>query len=300
MGNESEKEEMVEEVKEDVEDMLEDYQPLDREPKEEPEETPEEKPEEPSEEKPEETPETPETPEEGEPAQEPETPAEEAEDWVPPSKEQYENLLLTVNELAGKVGLALPTDMTPKETPVEEPKETPKGTPPTAPELKIDIPGMEAISLVADEDELYELTRDPRKFNDAINKALLDVYNKAAKVATESALRSVPQIVSRSVETASVIQKAADDFYRDNEDLRPFKKFVAFVTTDIVSKNPDKDLVELLPEIASTTREKLNLKKIAEKKEEEGNDPAFVKKKTTRRKPAEKPTGLQAEIDELL
>lgn len=260
-----------------------------------------------------------ETPEKGEPTQppvqerEPESePAEEAEVWEPPSREEYTNLLATMNELAGRVGLQLPSGREiPKEvpkTPTEEkPAETPeaKATPSKSEaDIKVDIPAFEPIDFKLTEDTLYELTRDPKKFNDLLNKVMMEAHNRATQAAVQNTLRSIPKIIGRSIQEATTVQKLADDFYKENNDLVPYKQFVMLVTNEVAASNPGKGLPEILPLVADETRKKLNLKKKAVTAEGsrkiEEKKPAFVTSKGTRRSPAPKLSKLEAEINDLI
>ena len=293
----------------DIEPVVDVEEKPDEKPEEKPIETPQEdekKPDEDAEVKPEDKPEEEEEP--AKPAEEAlplsdtleEEPAEEAGEWTPPSREEYDNLLTTMNTMAGKISLAGPSRETPSATPAEEkPKETPKV------EVEVEepvLPSLEPIEFVADEDAIYELTRDPKKFNELMNKVVSEAHNRAVLLTTQNVLTSIPKIVGSSIEQATSIQRAADEFYKTNEDLIPFKSFVMMVTNEIAAANPDKQLNELLGDIAVEARKKLNLKEraVVNKKKEDEKSPAFVKAKGTRRTPASKPVGLQAEIDNIL
>ncbi len=225
-------------------------------------------------------------------------PAAEAE-WTPPTREEYTNLLTTMNDLAGKVGLALPVQTPPPVAPVKKPPEETPAAPVVVP---AEVKPLEPIEFVADEDTLYQISRDPKKFNELMNKVMLETHNRAVQLTTQNVLTSIPQIVGKSIQQATTIQRTADDFYKANEDLVPFKPFVMMVTNEVAAANPDKALGDILEEVATTSRKKLNLKEraVAAVVKEDEQSPAFVKAQGTRKTPVAKTVGLQGEIDDML
>ena len=100
---------------------------------------------------------------------------------------------------------------------------------------------------------------DPKHLNGLLNK----VYAKAIVDAQENILRSVPDVVKNSLATTMSLQKAADDFYSSNSDLKPFKRVVAAVFEELASENPGTDYKTLMSTTAEETRKRLGLHKQA-------------------------------------
>ena len=95
------------------------------------------------------------------------------------------------------------------------------------------------------------------------------------------------------------LKKMTDNFYKDNEDLKPFKKVVAAVFEEIAAENPDKSYEENLKVVGTEVRKRLDLQKAAKKK--------AAPKKASPRLPGQKGNqrgrqkprtdGLESEID---
>jgi len=114
--------------------------------------------------------------------------------------------------------------------------------------------------------DLDELTRDPEAFNKLLNNVFLkgvELTRAEVKSGSEGLLRSIPDIVKNNIQVTTALKKASDEFYSDNEDLKPFKKVVAVVFEEIASKNPDKSYKEILVEVEKDTRKRLELHKKA-------------------------------------
>ncbi len=129
-----------------------------------------------------------------------------------------------------------------------------------------------------DPDDLYN---DPKLFKEVLNR----VYKKAREDARkeikggiESVVRSIPDITKNTVAIQAQLAKVRDEFYKENKDLLPWSKSVAAVMEDLISKNPDKHYNELLPEVATETRRRLNLQKQVDNKNK-NNPPPLPKKK---------------------
>jgi hypothetical protein len=59
------------------------------------------------------------------------------------------------------------------------------------------------------------------------------------------------------------LKEASDEFYKNNQDLKPFKKVVATVFEEIASDNPGKSFEILFPIVADEARKRLDLHKQA-------------------------------------
>lgn len=146
--------------------------------------------------------------------------------------------------------------------------------------------------------DLDELTRDPKEFNKLLN----EIYAKAVKdtkgTMTEGVLRSIPDIVKTNVFAITELKKASDKFYDDNKDLVPFKRVVSAVFEEVAAAKPDKKYDELLGEVATETRTRLELhKKTVE--DDKTKHPNLPSKRNQQRQRQTKPdlTGIEKEID---
>jgi len=183
-------------------------------------------------------------------------------------------------------------------------KETPKTKAPrtAAPRTsapKTDVP-------VSDEDflgevDLDELTRDPKLFNQLLNK----VYRNAVKIAraevkrgTETTVRAIPDIVKNNIALTTRLKKVHDEFYTENKDLVPWKTAVGTVMEEMMSADPSQTYKELLPKVADETRRRLALKKEAISKKED--PPKLPRSKGGPRQNLKPETdALQKEMDEM-
>jgi hypothetical protein len=111
--------------------------------------------------------------------------------------------------------------------------------------------------------DLDDLSRDPKEFNKLLNtvykKAITDTRNLLA----ENILRAIPEIVRANVTVMNNLKEASDEFYKNNQDLKSFKKVVATVFEEIASDNPGKPFETLFPMVADEARKRLDLHKQA-------------------------------------
>ena len=185
---------------------------------------------------------------------------------------------------------------------LEELKKTskPTETPPTeAPSTEPSIDEEDFIGEI----DLDDLTRDPGQFNKVLNT----VYKKAREAARgeikggiESVIRSIPDITKNTIAVQAQLTKARDDFYEENKDLLPWSKSVAAVMEEMVDEHPDKRYDELLPNVATEVRRRLNLQKQVNNKNNKDNPPPLPKKKGGQRQtPNLDLTPLDKEMDEM-
>lgn len=126
-------------------------------------------------------------------------------------------------------------------------------------EIKVD-----EVDFVKDID-MDELTRDPAEFNKLLNS----VYSQGIKSSQEGVLKGIPTIVSNNVKTVIALREASDNFYKDNEDLAPFKKVVALVFEETASEHPDWKYDKVLEESGTEARKRLELHKNAVNKDKD-------------------------------
>jgi len=146
-----------------------------------------------------------------------------------------------------------------------------------------------------------ELSEDPEKLNELLNKVYQQAITDTRKVLGESILRSIPDIVKTNIAVISNLQKASEQFYEQNQDLKPFKKVVASVFEELASKNPDKQYNEILEIVGDEVRKRLDLHKKAVNKTNNKKSPRLPRKrssaKTKHVKPEVEP--LLSELEEM-
>lgn len=149
--------------------------------------------------------------------------------------------------------------------------------------------------------DLDELTRDPKLFNQLLNK----IYKKAREDARgdmrrgdELMVRSIPDIVKNNIAITAKLRAVNEQFYKDNKDLIPWKKTVAIVFEEKMAANPGKKYDELLPDVATETRKRLGLQKQAT--DNDDPPPKLPKKKGgPRQQPKPDLTDIEKEMDDM-
>ena len=115
--------------------------------------------------------------------------------------------------------------------------------------------------------DLDDLTRDKTALNKILNTVYTKGVNDSKRIATEGVLNTIPDIVKHNLTILTTLKEASDKFYKDNNDLAPFKKVVAAVFEEIASKNPDKKYSDLMDLVAPEARKRLELHKKAVKED---------------------------------
>jgi len=148
--------------------------------------------------------------------------------------------------------------------------------------------------------DIEELIRDPKEFNKMLNSIYQKAVTDTRKVLGEGVLRSIPDIVKTNIAVMTNLKNASEKFYEDNEDLVPFKKVVAAVFEEVASENPDKKYDEVLSEVGTEVRKRLDLQKKAVKKDvdDKGGAPKLPRRKGKSGEPDNKPdlTPMQEEL----
>ena len=120
--------------------------------------------------------------------------------------------------------------------------------------------------------DIEEVLRDPKEFNKLLNTIYQKAVTDTRQILGEGVLRSIPDIVKTNITVMTNLKKASDKFYVDNKDLVPFKKVVATVFEELASENPGKKYDEILDEVGTEVRKRLDLKKEAVKKDVDDKD----------------------------
>jgi hypothetical protein len=106
-------------------------------------------------------------------------------------------------------------------------------------------------------DEVFdEVMKDSNNFN-----ALLTTV---VNTAVERSLRLMPQIATQLVDQQITLKTVVNDFYTDNKDLVPHKKYVGFVSNEIAAQHPDWGLSQILQETEKEVRNRLRLSRVAD------------------------------------
>jgi len=139
---------------------------------------------------------------------------------------------------------------------------------PPKPEEKPDI--KPALPDVSDQDfigdlDLDEVTRDSKEFNKVLN----NIYKKARLDGEQAIISRLPELITSQVNAINTMQKAVEEFYTANEDLKAFSKVVSVVTQELAQGNKEQTLDNLMTNVESEVRKRLSLpRKAAEKKED--------------------------------
>lgn len=153
--------------------------------------------------------------------------------------------------------------------------------------------------------DLDELSRDP----ESLNKVLNTVYKKAVETVRDEyknfgrkTFESIPEVIDQTLTTKQNLQKMTENFYKDNEDLKPWAKTVGVVFQEVMAENPDTDFGEALNKTETLVRERIGIEKNTTKSRTKSkNDaPPLPRKKGSRVRPKPKETGtVKSEISEM-
>jgi hypothetical protein len=106
--------------------------------------------------------------------------------------------------------------------------------------------------------EEYEAAMvDPKAFNQVLGR----VAERATARALEQVFQYMPQAINENVQYQVSVQTMAADFYKVNDDLRPFAPFVGVVSNELQGQHPDWDWTKLFQETEKVARERLRLPK---------------------------------------
>ncbi len=221
------------------------------------------------------------------------------------SKEIEDEIGEMINQLDGAGDTATPPASTPEpepvvETPVPEVKEEakPEPVPEPVPEPKVEVtpdpkdaqiaalearlaalekpaekpaekpsePPVKEQAFIPDDSDLDELTRDPKKLNETLNK----VYQKAVQDTRTAYDAELPNLIASQVAIIQQVKETTEKFYKENNDLAEFKSVVKVVYDDLARANPNQTFNDLMTATATETRKRLKLPavKVGEVKEE--------------------------------
>ena len=147
---------------------------------------------------------------------------------------------------------------------------------------------------IGKDDDIEELFNDRDKVNATLNKTA----SKAANVALEHVYKALPDLITRLVHDEVDLYRQADQFYLENQDLSPHKKFVSYVYKDMIDNDPGTPPAEHLKKLAVEVKKRIGsgeINKGKEKKKEKrrGN---FNPASSSRGVAPKEPSGIGAEI----
>lgn len=130
-----------------------------------------------------------------------------------------------------------------EETPPEEKKEEPKKKE-EPPKFNFDI-----------DDDTYEHMFDEKgSFVSFLNTFAEKVYAKAAQDARESSLQETQNLLTQNVYDTVVKYSAAQNFWKNNQDLRPIKQIVIQKANQLQSEHQDWDIDKIFSETGKEVR----------------------------------------------
>jgi len=147
--------------------------------------------------------------------------------------------------------------------------------------------------------DLEELTGDPKKFNELLNK----VYSKGisdTRAATAGVTESIPGTVRDSIEAQATLKEVTDKFYEKHKELKSFKKVVSVVFNEIAPDHSDKELPDVLELVATETKKRLELparQPVGDKHRKQHRLPR--KKGSQQRGTDIEPKGMDGELDDM-
>jgi hypothetical protein len=114
----------------------------------------------------------------------------------------------------------------------------------------------QVLNFLKDDDTFDEVMKSSANFN-----ALL---TSVVNTAIAKTVQLLPNITTKYVDTQLETRLAVRDFYTDNSDLLPHRKYVGFVSNEMLAKNPDWSLEKNLEETEKEVRMRLKLPRVAE------------------------------------
>jgi len=230
---------------------------------------------------------------------EPDEPAEPAEPEEPAYDPEYvRKLEQEINRLAqmlsGEVPTTEPAGPDSPPSPAEPAQPTLPAQPvspqepaaPTAPVAPVQLQDF------IDDETFEEIRVDRTKFNEVLNK----VGQHYTQFAVQEALRqSLPVIVEQARQVSSA-QIMLGEFWKQNEDLEPFRPYVELTIRQTAATNPQKPLLEILEETERKVREALR-----KERQKNDNPGAPVKKVSVKppfaRTPGGRPSGRPQKLE---
>lgn len=138
---------------------------------------------------------------------------------------------------------------------------------------------------------------------EALNKLLNSVYSKgivdARKIINEGVAKTIPPLVTDQMSMATQMKEIKDNFYGENEDLKPFPNVVSTIFEELAKENPTETYINIIKSVAPEVRKRLNLPEYTKKVDNKGNPPKLPRKKgkSGRSQPKPKTSSVESELD---
>jgi len=158
-------------------------------------------------------------------------------------KRENEEFRLQLSDMAAKATGQQPVPQKPQEQ--AKPQYQPV---PPVPSQPVKLP---TIKFVKSEEEFDEVMKD----HDSFNALLTQVFQTGAQYA----LRTIPQVATAVVDSQMTMRQASNEFFDMNRDLLPHRKYVGYISNEIVAQHPDWDLPKVLEETEKEVRGRLKI-----------------------------------------
>lgn len=167
-------------------------------------------------------------------------------------------------------------------------------------------PVQTALPEFSPDDALYDramIENDPSALKEIIGglvtyvKQLADPNN-----IREQVLLGVPDLVRRNSDQRVTLLLAVDNFYKENKDLLPYAPTVGTIVNEVIAKEPELSLAEVLDKVETRARKTLGLKKTIAARDAASDraKPAFVKGHNARRTGPPEIQGVAKDIADML
>jgi len=217
-------------------------------------------------------------------------------------RKQIEEMRQAMVDMAGGKPVEQPQPIAPTVPVQPQAQHQVQAQPASQPTIDQQMNMKQILRFLPDDGAYDEVTKNAENFN----ILLTNVVNTAV----ERSLRMLPSVASKMVEAQVNLKTTVDEFYRVNEDLLPFRKFVGFVTAELAAKHADWDMETLLKESNTTARERLKLPtrsaqpQVQAQVQAQAQTPGFVPGSGNRGRrgtaQVESPTGQEQQIADLL
>lgn len=152
------------------------------------------------------------------------------------------------------------------------------------------------------EEEFTEALENKENFNKLLNK----VYKEAINASGQYTLRTVPVVAKKEINEQFDIKTLIDDFWAENDDLRPHSDYVTFAMNSLYAEDPSQDYKAIFKKLGPQVRKSLGLKKgkgkAKPKVKANTKTKTGVAKATTGKKRVapKKPRGIQGEVKDMI
>ena len=151
---------------------------------------------------------------------------------------------------------------------------------------------------IGDED-VESLTNNKESLNKLLNLVYSKGVTDSRKIVNEGITETIPSLVTNQIDMATQMKEIKDNFYTDNEDLKPFPNVVSTIFEELAKENPTETYINIVKSVAPEVRKRLNLPEHIKKVDNKGNPPKLPRKKgkSGRSQPKPKTSSVESELD---